>query len=68
MKCPFCGYEASESKFEALRGPWRFNFYTVKRLKCPKCGGVFNYYSGESPKTGKHTEFTIRIRLPGKTT
>jgi hypothetical protein len=29
---------------------WKFRFYEVKRLLCPKCGGGFNYYCGVSPR------------------
>lgn len=61
MKCPFCGYEGSEESFKLLREPWRFRFYTVKRLQCPKCGGIFNYYSGVTAE-GKKSEFLIRVR------
>jgi uncharacterized Zn finger protein len=57
LKCPFCGYEGS---FEVLK-KWKFRFYDVKRAKCPKCGGIFNHYSGISP-TGKHSEFYIRVK------
>ena len=60
VKCPFCGFEGG---FEEGRR-WRFQFYDVRRLKCPRCGGVFNYYSGRSPKD-KFVEFTIRVK-PGK--
>jgi len=48
-RCPFCGYEADASGFRLLRSPWRFRFYEVKRLECPRCGGVFNYYHGMKP-------------------
>ena len=44
-----------------LRNPWKFLFYSVKRLQCPKCGGIFNLYSGVSPK-GKRSEFVIRVK------
>ena len=62
VKCPHCGYEAGESGFKQLRGPWRFRFYTVKLLECPKCRGAFNHYYGASPRTGKASEFTIRVK------
>jgi transposase len=58
VKCPYCG---NEGYFEELRNPWKFLFYSVKRLRCPKCGGIFNLYSGVSPK-GKSSEFVIRIK------
>jgi len=62
VRCPFCGYETDVSQFKLLRDPWRFRFYEVKMLECPKCHEVFNYYSGVSSK-GKKSEFTIRIKL-----
>ncbi|MEM1696292.1 MAG: hypothetical protein QXQ90_06820 [Desulfurococcaceae archaeon] len=46
IKCPFCGFESSLEDFKKLREPWRFRFYDVKMLECPKCKGVFNYYEG----------------------
>lgn len=61
VKCPFCNYESSEEKFKLLREPWKFRFYIVKMLKCPKCHGIFNYYYGTSPR-GKRSEFVIRVR------
>jgi hypothetical protein len=57
VKCPYCGYEG-ESK---VHKTWRFRFYEVKRLECPKCHGVFNHYYGVSSK-GTVVEFTIRIK------
>jgi len=62
VKCPFCGYEGDISQFKLLRDPWRFRFYEVKMLDCPKCHGVFNYYYGKSPSNNRATEFTIKIR------
>ena len=61
VKCPYCGYEADEAGFKLVKGPWRFRFYTVKMLECPRCHGVFNYYSGISP-SGKRSEFVIRMK------
>jgi len=61
VRCPFCGYEADLNQFKLLRNPWKFRFYEVKMLECPKCSGVFNYYSGVSPK-GKRSEFIIKIK------
>ena len=61
VKCPYCGYEADVSSFKLLRKPWKFQFYTVTMLECPKCHGVFNYYSGVSSR-GKKSEYVIRIR------
>jgi len=52
-RCPYCGHEADVSGFRLLRSPWRFRFYEVKRLECPRCGRVSNYYRGVSPKTGR---------------
>ena len=60
VKCPYCGYEADLKKFKLLREPWKFRFYTVRMLKCPKCGGIFNYYVGISPRTGEKSEYVIR--------
>ncbi|MFP3319806.1 MAG: hypothetical protein RXO24_04540 [Acidilobus sp.] len=57
VKCPYCGYEG---EFRVLR-TWRFRFYNVSRMECPRCHGVFNYYQGVSPK-GKRSEFVIRVR------
>ncbi|AWR96154.1 hypothetical protein DFR86_00400 [Acidianus sulfidivorans JP7] len=48
--------------FKLLKDPWKYRFYEVRRLECPKCHGIFNYYKGVSPKSGKISEFTI----PGK--
>jgi len=62
VRCPFCGYEADVSRFKLLRDPWRFRFYEVKMLECPKCRGIFNYYYGVSPRTGKVSEYVIKIR------
>ena len=64
VRCPYCGYEASEAGFKLVKGPWRFKYYAVKMLECPRCHGVFNYYSGVSPK-GKRSEFVIRVRPRG---
>ena len=60
VKCPYCGYEG---KFEEVREPWKFRFYTVKTLQCPKCkcNSIFNHYLGASPR-GKKSEFVIRIK------
>lgn len=63
VKCPHCGFESIENNFKLLRNPWRFRFYTVKKYECPRCLGVFQYYSGVSP-SGREVEFTIRIK-PG---
>jgi len=62
VRCPFCNFEAS---FKELRGSWKFRFYSVKRLRCMKCNGIFNLYSGVSPK-GKKSEFVIRVKAPRK--
>ena len=52
VKCPYCNYKAYENDFKSLRKPWRFWFYTVEKLECPKCYGISNYY-GISPRTNK---------------
>ena len=57
LKCPYCGFEG---KFNVLK-MWKYGFYDVSRLKCPKCGGRFNYYIGVTSK-GKRSEFVIRGR------
>jgi len=62
VKCPYCGYEADMSQFKLIRDPWKFRFYEVKRLECPRCHGIFNYYFGASPKSGRVSEFVVRIR------
>ena len=61
MRCPYCGYEADASSFRLVRKPWQFRFYTVKMLECPRCRGVFNYYSGVSPK-GRRSAFVIKVK------
>ena len=57
VKCPYCGFEG---EFKVERS-WRFRFYEVRRLSCPRCGGVFNHYRGTSPR-GKLSEFVIRVK------
>jgi len=66
VRCPFCGYEADVSGFSLLRNPWRYRFYEVRMLECPRCGRVFNYYRGESPKTKRASEFVVRVRPRGE--
>jgi len=61
-RCPYCGYGADVSGFRLLRSPWRYRFYEVRMLECPKCHGVFNYYYGVSPQMGKVSEFTVRVK------
>ncbi len=61
VKCPFCGYESVLEDFK-IQKEWRFRFYKVYRLKCPKCKGIFNYYYGVSPKTGEKKSFTVRVK------
>ncbi|MEM1832480.1 MAG: hypothetical protein QXJ97_13240 [Desulfurococcaceae archaeon] len=65
VKCPFCGFELSLEDFKKLREPWRFRFYEVRMLECPKCKGVFNYYEGFSPR-GKRSSFTIKLKARSK--
>ena len=62
LRCPLCGHEGP---FTELRPPWRFRFYEVRMLKCPNCRGVFNYYRGLSPRSGRVSEFTIRVKPKG---
>jgi len=57
VKCPYCGYEG---EFRLVK-TWKFRFYEVKMFSCPKCRGIFNYYSGVS-STGRRSEFVIRLR------
>jgi transposase len=57
VKCPYCGYEG---ELKILKS-WKFRFYEVKRLECPKCHGIFNHYQGTSSR-GKKSEFAIRIK------
>ncbi|PVU72254.1 hypothetical protein DDW10_04515 [Sulfolobales archaeon SCGC AB-777_J03] len=57
VKCPYCDY-AGEFR---LHKTWRFRFYEVERLECPRCHGVFNHYQGVSP-SGRKSEFVIRIK------
>jgi len=58
VKCPFCGFEPGLDEFKQLREPWRFKFYEVRMLECPRCKGVFNYYEGSSLR-GKHSVFAL---------
>jgi uncharacterized C2H2 Zn-finger protein len=57
IKCPYCSYEGN---FKILK-KWRFRFYDVNMMQCPRCDGVFNYYLGLRPG-GEKSEFVIRIR------
>ncbi|MEM4889431.1 MAG: hypothetical protein QXJ64_08350 [Thermosphaera sp.] len=61
VKYSFCGFEYGLDGFKQVRESWRFRFYEVKMLECPKCKGVFNYYEGVSPR-GKQSSFTIKVR------
>jgi uncharacterized C2H2 Zn-finger protein len=56
-KCPYCGY-AGEFR---VHKTWRFRFYEVERLECPRCHGVFNHYQGVSTG-GRKSEFVIRVK------
>jgi hypothetical protein len=58
LKCPYCGFEG---EFKPLK-TWRFRFYDVGMLECPKCKGGFNHYRGVSPKSGRVSEFVIRVK------
>jgi len=58
VKCPYCGYEGTF----IVHKTWKFRFYEVRRLECPRCHGIFNYYFGASPKSGRVSEFVVRIR------
>ncbi len=61
VRCPYCGCESPLANFTPIRKPWKFRFYIVRRLKCPTCGEVFNYYRGKAP-SGKVIEYTTRKR------
>ena len=61
IKCPYCGFTGDLKDFKLLRDSWKFSFYTVRRLECPKCHGIFQYYQGET-KSKKNIEFTIKIK------
>jgi len=56
VKCPYCGYDECE-----VIKTWKFRFYNVEMLQCPKCNGIFNYYKGVSSK-GKWSEYVIRVK------
>jgi hypothetical protein len=56
VKCPYCGFEG---EFKILK-TWKFRFYNVKKLQCPKCMGILNHYYGASPR-GEVSEFVIRV-------
>jgi DNA-directed RNA polymerase subunit RPC12/RpoP len=62
VKCPFCGLERD---FESLKS-WKFRFYDVRMLRCPRCRGKFDHYQGVSPKKGKVSEFIVRLGLKRK--
>ncbi|MEM4665184.1 MAG: hypothetical protein QW794_07555 [Thermosphaera sp.] len=61
VRHPFRSFESSVRSIKLLRQPWRFRFYEVKMLDCPKCKGVLNYYEGVSPR-GKQSSFTIIVK------
>ena len=56
-KCPYCGFGGEHR----LLKTWKFRFYDVRKLKCPKCHGIFNRYYGVSPG-GRVSEFVIRVK------
>jgi len=64
VKCPYCGYESNINEFKLLRDPWRFRFYEVRRLECPKYRRVFNYYYGVTSE-GREVKFMIRVKPRG---
>jgi transposase-like protein len=57
VKCPYCN---NEGGFKEIKS-WRFRFYNVKRLQCPNCNGIFNYYYGVSSR-GRRSEFVIKVK------
>jgi hypothetical protein len=58
VRRPHCDFEVG---FMGLKS-WRFRFYNVRMPKCPRRRGVFNYHSGLSPRSGRVSEFTIRLK------
>jgi DNA-directed RNA polymerase subunit RPC12/RpoP len=58
VKCPYCDFKREFRVHKA----WRFRFYDIKKLECPRCSGIFNCYQGTSPK-GKKSLFIVRVRL-----
>ncbi len=61
IKCPYCDFIGD---FKSIKS-WRFRFYAVTMLECPKCGGVFNYYKGISPRKGTLSEFYVKMKPRG---
>lgn len=59
VECPFCKYVDDLDRFALLRDPWKYRFYMVHYLKCPKCNGQFYYFTGIG-RFGKHHEFTMK--------
>jgi uncharacterized protein (DUF2225 family) len=57
VRCPYCGFQGD---FKTIK-TWSFLFYSVERLECPNCRGIFNHYHGTSPR-GKAVEFTIKVK------
>jgi transposase len=57
VRCPYCGFG---SKFELIK-TWKFRFYDVRMLECPRCGERFNHYVGVTSR-GRFSEFVIRVR------
>lgn len=49
VKRPYYGYETEVLGFKPFKGEWRFRFYAMKMLKCPRCHRKFDYYHGVSP-------------------
>lgn len=61
VQCPYCNFSGDIERFKSVRGSWRFRFYEVHYIICPKCGGRFYFFSGRSPM-GKQYEFVMRIK------
>jgi len=57
LRYPYCG---NEENLKVLK-EWKFSFYDVRKIQCPKCNGIFNYYKGKSPK-GKPSKFIIKVK------
>ena len=54
VKCPYCGFEG---EFKLLK-TWRFGFYDVSMLKCPKYGDRFRWQVDPS---GRYKSYVLRV-------
>ena len=53
-------YYSCEEDFKPSR-TWKFKFYNVEILKCPKYEERFSYYLDVSPR-GRRSKFVIKIK------